>query len=293
MNRQELAAKVAKELETLDHLQVELETKHPGYLLQQVKKLKAEVVELRQLSAELVELTETDNWGNALTAIKAAFSSDTQPVDKHPNVPEDLRYAPAHWSGKKTGLTAVQAQKKHDCLLPKLNLVLSDNKADESLTTQVREVFFDPRGSFEDFSRSVLRFLSSKAGHPEVDDETGEEERLSVVELLSRSEDTPPQLVSDLLSEARTKEQTVWTEHWVQVQTEEALTPGRAKTFLVTLALSQVLNDLFGPRLGSTLECSLSSKNQDREKRTWHEGFLSRSLSDVLAEANEMAKELA
>ena len=82
MNRKELAAKVAKELRTLDELCELLGTAHPGYLKKQVQKLKSDNEQQAAALADLVELTGADNYGNALKVVASVLTSEAELVEE-------------------------------------------------------------------------------------------------------------------------------------------------------------------------------------------------------------------
>lgn len=205
MNRKELAAKVAKELSTLDELCELLGTAHPGYLKKQVQNLKTDNEQQAAALADLVELTGADNYGNALKVVAAALTTPAEPVEE----PEP-----------------------------------------------------------------VLFLVELLANNHEVRENT-------------------PALVKDLCSEPLLQDTTVSSWLWSEAQVETALTPGRASSALVSVAVDELCERYWGPSLGGFVNAAVKGKYWDQRTKCWKTNFLSQTLVAVLAEAEALSKELA
>lgn len=82
-------------LEKLENITSIVGAKHVGYVDAGVQKVVEERDALKAALNELVEATSTDNFGNALKAVRAAFGGTTE---KFAALPSCFSIAPAHWA---------------------------------------------------------------------------------------------------------------------------------------------------------------------------------------------------
>ena len=117
-----------------------------------------------------------------------------------------------------------------------------------------------------------------------------------LVELLANNHEVrenTPALVKDLCAEPLLQDTTVSSWLWSKAQVETALTPGRASSALVSVALDELCERYWGPSLGLSVNNVVKGKYWDQKTKCWKTNFLSQSLVAVLAEAEALSKELA
>ncbi|MDC0320040.1 hypothetical protein OAL34_02770 [Synechococcus sp. AH-551-G03] len=135
------------------------------------------------LERKLAELEEAEQKVRQLgyQSLNAAIYGLSK-QNRYPNVPQDIHQVPNHWvtprrvekqcvwkSGKQVekvhtvaAVTAQQARRKHNDLLPYLNKLLEG--ADAEFVNSVRENHRDPEVTFDEFAYNCHRNLAEDAG---------------------------------------------------------------------------------------------------------------------------------
>lgn len=253
----------------LDGLRELLGARNSGAALTKLQQLVERKEKLELFASDITSATQTDNWANALKAIKARFDSVSE-TDSHPwPIPNEFSLTPHHWLDERTVSQLRTELKEHDRLI---KVVRSNCQTEEQWSgwcEVISSIRCDQGTSFKGFTAELHSLISTASGMPAPapQEPTVEEERVSLLDVLNDHYDQHSVvLLTDLNGEEAAQNLSVSLDAWSAMDGSFALDSSYQTSKLTTELLREVFISQLGPADGSYAFICLEGRYAERNK---------------------------